>query len=134
MSLQRVAVREQVFEFRPRRQRRARAESAALERGDGTARAQAALDLFAAEHAVDEARVEGIARAGRVMAAAGPGEGRRLDEDAAVVDDRAALAQRHADDRVGPQARLHLNERRVLVIYPGEPARELVRRDEHVHM
>src|SRR5215207_910604 len=109
MSPKREAVREQVPEFRLRRERRARAERAALERGDGAARAQAALDLLAAQQAVDEARVEGVARAGRVVAAAGHGEGRRLDEDAAVVDDRAALAERHAGDGVGAQARLHLD-------------------------
>src|SRR5919112_1752512 len=101
MSPERDTVREQVFKLRIRRQRRARAEGAALERGDGAARAQAALDLLAAQHAVDEAGVEGVARAGRVVAAAGDGEGGRLDEDAAVVDDRAALAQGHPDDRVG---------------------------------
>src|SRR5829696_8964699 len=117
MSLKRDAVREQVSEFRLRRQRRARAQRPALERGDGAARAQAALDLLAAQHAVDEARVEGVARAGRVVAAAGYGEGRRLDEDAAVVDDRAALAEGHPDDRVRAQPRLHLDERRVLVVY-----------------
>src|SRR5215211_3881861 len=100
MSPEREAVREQVFEFGAGRQRRARAERPALERGDGAARAQTALYLLAAQHAVDEAGVEGVARARRVVAAAGHGEGRRLDEDAAVVDDRAALAQGHADDRV----------------------------------
>src|SRR5918994_5158750 len=122
MSPERDAVREQMFKLRTRRQRRARAEGAALERGDGAARAQAALDLLAAQHAVDEARVEGVARARRVVAAAGDGEGRRLDEDAAVVDDRAALAEGHADDGFGAQPRLHLDERGVLVVYPGEPA------------
>ena len=78
--------------------------------------------------------MEGVARARRVVAAAGHREGGRLDEDAAVVDDRAALAQRHPDDRVRAQLRFHLDEGGVLVVHARQPARELVRRDEHVHV
>jgi hypothetical protein len=81
---------------------------------------------------VEEARVEGVARARRVAAAAGDGERGRLDEDAAVVDDRAAPAQSHADHGVGAQERLRGDERRALVSNAREPARELLRRDEHV--
>src|ERR1700749_3670809 len=78
--------REQTFEFRRRRQSGASAESAALERGDGAASRQTALDLFAAEQPVDEARVECVARARRVAAAARNLERPRLDQDAFVED------------------------------------------------
>src|SRR6201999_4670597 len=53
----RSLAREQTFEFQRRRQSGASAERAALERGDGAAGRQTALDLFAAEQPVDEARV-----------------------------------------------------------------------------
>src|SRR4030095_7682532 len=99
--------REKVFKLARVGERRARAECATLERGHLAAEREARVKVFALKESVDESDVEGVARARRVAAAAGHGHRVRLDERAFMIDDRAALAERHARDCVPPKSRLH---------------------------
>src|SRR5215204_1212264 len=115
-----------VFQLRRGRERGACAERAALERGHGAPKGQTALYPLAAQQPVDKACVEGVARAGRVAAAAGDFVGRCLDKPPFVVDDRAALAQSHPDHGVRPQTRLRLDERRALLRQARQALRELL--------
>src|SRR5205085_10730051 len=113
-------------------QRRARAQAATLERGDGAAEMQARFDLCALQKPVEEARMEGVACARRVATTAGDGAGGRFDEDALVIDQRAAYAARQA--RHGATvARFHFDERRAFVCNAGQAHGELTRRDELVN-
>src|SRR5690242_6614954 len=83
-----------------RGQCRASAECAALQSRNGIAESHAFLDIFFAQHSVDESGMKSIARAGRVATSSGDCERRRFDELTFAVNDRAARAERSADNRV----------------------------------